>query len=225
MTEPTTTGPGRASVLEQVLGDLEAESAALAAPLVPLADDAGGWRRPTPAPGWDVATQVGHLDWTDDVAALAARAAAGDGRGVGRRRDGRARRPDGFVDAPPLSAGDRPATEVLAAGRRARADLAAALRALPGGTRMPWFGPPMSATSMATAPLHGDLDHAHDVREALGAAPDRPTGSGTWPTSVSDPRLRLRRARRPVPEAEVRVELVAPSGARWTWGRRTRSSA
>ena len=31
-----------------------------------------GWTRPTPAPGWTVATQVAHLLWTDEVAVLAA---------------------------------------------------------------------------------------------------------------------------------------------------------
>ena len=31
-----------------------------------------GWRTPTPAAGWDVATQVSHLAWTDEVAVKAA---------------------------------------------------------------------------------------------------------------------------------------------------------
>ena len=43
--------------------------------LVADLDDAG-WRTPTPAAGWDVATQVAHLAWTDEVAMLAARADA-----------------------------------------------------------------------------------------------------------------------------------------------------
>lgn len=219
MTEPTTTGPGAASVLEQVLGDLEAESAALAARLVPLADDAGGWRRPTPAPGWDVATQVGHLTWTDDVAALAARSAAGDAAAWDAVVTDALGDPDGFVDAAALAAGDRPATEVLARWETARADLAAALRALPGGTRMPWFGPPMSATSMATARFMETWTHAHDVREALGAAPE-PTDRirHVAHLGVRTRGFAFAAHGRPVPEAEVRVELVAPSGARWTWG-------
>jgi hypothetical protein len=33
---------------------------------------AGSSRTPTPAEGWDVATQVAHLIWTDEVAVLAA---------------------------------------------------------------------------------------------------------------------------------------------------------
>ena len=34
--------------------------------------DEAGWRTPTAAPGWDVATQVAHLAWTDEVAVAAA---------------------------------------------------------------------------------------------------------------------------------------------------------
>src|SRR5215203_7121163 len=58
------------NVLEQVLGDLDAESAALEAMVAPL--DEPGWRTPTPAAGWDIATQVAHLAWTDEVAVAAA---------------------------------------------------------------------------------------------------------------------------------------------------------
>ena len=54
------------SVLESVLADLAAEGDRLDA-LVSGLDEAG-WRTPTPAVGWDVAAQVAHLAWTDEVA-------------------------------------------------------------------------------------------------------------------------------------------------------------
>ena len=57
-------------VLTQVLADLEAEGDRLEQLVAGLDED--GWRTPTPAPGWDVATQVAHLTWTDDVAVKAA---------------------------------------------------------------------------------------------------------------------------------------------------------
>jgi hypothetical protein len=57
-------------VLTQVLVDLEAEGDRLEQLVAGLDDD--GWRTPTPAPGWDVATQVAHLAWTDVVALKAA---------------------------------------------------------------------------------------------------------------------------------------------------------
>ena len=57
-------------VLTQVLADLEAEGDRLEQLVAGLDED--GWRTPTPAPGWDVATQVAHLAWTDEVAVKAA---------------------------------------------------------------------------------------------------------------------------------------------------------
>ena len=54
------------STLDDVLADLEAESAQLEALVADLDED--GWRTPTPAEGWDVAHQVAHLAWTDETA-------------------------------------------------------------------------------------------------------------------------------------------------------------
>ena len=56
--------------LTQVLADLAAEGDRLNALVAGL--DEAGWRTATPAPGWDVATQVAHLAWTDEVAEAAA---------------------------------------------------------------------------------------------------------------------------------------------------------
>ena len=52
---------------------------------------------------------------------------------------------------------------------------------------MPWFGPPMSPTSMATARFMETWAHALDVYDALDVAPNRPTGSGTSRTSAYAP--------------------------------------
>ena len=57
-------------VLTTVLADLAAEGDALEALVAGLDED--GWRTPTPAAGWDVAAQVAHLAWTDEVAVKAA---------------------------------------------------------------------------------------------------------------------------------------------------------
>jgi uncharacterized protein (TIGR03083 family) len=54
------------SLLETVLTDLDAEGGRLEALVADLPED--GWRTPTPAAGWDVATQVAHLAWTDEAA-------------------------------------------------------------------------------------------------------------------------------------------------------------
>ena len=52
-----------------MVADLRAESDDLDALVAPLAADR--WADPTPAPGWTIAHQIGHLLWTDRVALTA----------------------------------------------------------------------------------------------------------------------------------------------------------
>jgi uncharacterized protein (TIGR03084 family) len=198
-------------VLTQVLDDLAAEGDRLEQLLGGLDDD--GWRTPTPAPGWDVATQVAHLAWTDEVALKAATdKEAWDAVVLGAIAD-----PEGYVDAQAYEVARDP--DLLDRWRRARADLRAALVAMPQGQKMPWFGPPMSATSMATARLMETWAHSLDVHEALGA--------GVEDTDrirhVAHLGVRTRNFAFSVhglepPAEEFRVDLVAPSGDVWSWG-------
>ena len=148
--------------LAAVLADLRAEGDQLEDLVVPL--DEPGWRTPTPAAGWDVAHQVAHLAWTDEAALAAATdRAAWDASVRAALED-----PDGFVDAEAARGAAVPPGDLLDRWRRARADLAEALAAVPEGTRLPWYGPPMSATSMATARFMETWAHARDVADALG---------------------------------------------------------
>ncbi|PKH37964.1 TIGR03084 family protein [Nocardioides alpinus] len=198
-------------VLTQVLTDLAAEGDRLDA-LVTDLDDAG-WHTPTPAPGWDVATQVAHLAWTDDVALKAATDKdAWDAVVMGAIAD-----PEGFVDQQALALAAEP--DLLARWRSARADLRRALEAYPRGEKMPWFGPPMSATSMATARLMETWAHSLDVHEGLGA----PVEDTDRIRHVAHLGVRTRNFAHAVhgldaPTEEFRIDLVAPSGDVWSWG-------
>lgn len=213
------TDAARDPVLAQVLADLEAECDDLHALVAPL--DAAGWATPTPASGWTVATQIAHLAWTDDIAADAA-----------CHPDVFARRAGALLAAggDPGQAVDRAAQEYLQAAQdqgddlparwhEARTRLARALAQVQPGVKLPWFGPPMSATSMATARLMETWAHGQDVADALGA--------------VRTPTARLRHVARlavrtrdfsfgvhgqPAPAEEFRVELTAPDGEVWTFG-------
>jgi uncharacterized protein (TIGR03084 family) len=197
--------------LTEVLADLAAEGDRLEA-LVADFDEAG-WRTPTPAPGWDVATQVAHLAWTDEVAhAAATDKERWDGYVLEAIND-----PTGYVDACALTIGQEP--DLLDRWRAARKQLAATLAAYPHGEKMPWFGPPMSATSMATARLMETWAHSLDVHEALGA-PVEDTDSirhvahlGVRTRNYSFVNNGLE-----APAEEFRIELVAPSGELWAWG-------
>ncbi len=97
--------------------------------------------------------------------------------------------------------------------------MVAALAAFPDGQRLPWFGPPMSATSMATARIMETWAHGEDVADALGVRRE-PTARLKHVAHIG---VRARNFaysvhQLPPPEEEFRVELTAPDGQLWTWG-------
>src|SRR6202034_3900001 len=55
--------------LSEIMDDLRAESDDLDALVAPLADER--WAAPTPAAGWTIAHQIGHLLWTDRASLIA----------------------------------------------------------------------------------------------------------------------------------------------------------
>ncbi|MCM6777027.1 TIGR03084 family metal-binding protein [Nocardia sp. CDC159] len=199
--------------LQALLADLEAECTDLDALVAGL--PSAEWARPTPAAGWTIAHQIGHLTWTDEVAALSATDAEAFGELV-REALPRALT---FVDEAAEQAAATPAPELLARWRRGRATLAPALRAVPPGTKLPWFGPPMSPASMVSARLMETWAHGQDVADALGA--------NRTPTvrlrNIAHLGVRTRNFAyqvhgRTPPAEEFRVELRGPGGELWTWG-------
>jgi uncharacterized protein (TIGR03084 family) len=197
----------------QVVSDLAVEGDVLDELVAPLDED--GWRTPTPAVGWDVAHQIAHLAWTDEMALNAATdKEAWDASVLKALED-----PEGFVDkeADRLAAID--SAELLARWRTGRARLAETLLGLPEGTKLPWYGPPMGATSMATARFMETWAHSLDVHQALGVTPT-PTdrirhvvhlGVRTRNFAFSAHQLAA-------PTVEFRVELTSPSGETWAYG-------
>jgi uncharacterized protein (TIGR03084 family) len=193
--------------------DVAAETTALRLMIASL--DESGWRQATPAAGWTVADQVGHLAYFDDAAVTAAtdpdEFAADLERAIA----------DGDTSADAIADRYRvvPPAELLVWFDESRARLLEVFRSLDPSVRLPWFGPPMSAASALTARLMETWAHGQDIADALGV--------------VRQPSDRLRHVAhlgvtarafsfaahgRSAPDAPVRVELVAPSGETWTWG-------
>ncbi|WP_188489209.1 TIGR03084 family metal-binding protein [Williamsia phyllosphaerae] len=201
------------TAVESLVADMVAEGESLDALVADLDDDT--WRTLTPAVGWTIAHQIGHLSWTDRVATLS----AADPDAFADVLTTGAADPAGFVDtAAELAAADAPG-DILATWRTNRAELATALVAVPSGTKLSWFGPPMSAASMATARIMELWAHGLDVADTLGVTVE--------PTSriraVAHIGVRTRDFAYIVngatpPTAEFRVELTAPDGSLWTWG-------
>lgn len=202
------------NILPQLLKDLEAEGQALDDLVADLDDEQ--WDTMTPAEPWTVADTIGHLLWTDRVSVVAAT---------------EPQRFESFLEEHFSDLGEDPITELakqaaavphqrlLAEWRGLRQALNEALANVPEGTRLPWFGPPMSPASMATARLMETWAHGRDVADALGV--------------VRTPTLRLRHVAHLAvrtrgfayrmhdmepPEADVRVELDAPDGTTWAFG-------
>jgi uncharacterized protein (TIGR03084 family) len=201
------------TLLETVLDDLAAESAGLESVVVGLAEEA--WRTPTPAAGWDVATQIAHLAWTDE----AAYAAATDKRRWEELLLETLADPEHVVDRAALTGGIAAPRALLERWRVARARLAETLLDHPAGQPVPWFGASMSATSMATARLMETWAHGLDVRDALGVqreVTDRIRHVAHLGVRTRDWAFALHRT--PPPADEFRVELTAPSGDLWSWG-------
>jgi uncharacterized protein (TIGR03084 family) len=199
--------------LAAVLEDLAAEGDQLERLVAPLAPEA--WRTPTPAPGWTIAHQVAHLAWTDETAVKAATDKEAWDASVTEALDD----PDGFVDAEADRGVQAAPADLLERWQVARRMLAMTLQQYPAGVKIPWYGPPMSATSMATARFMETWAHSLDVHEALGVEHE-PTdrirhvvhlGVRTRDFSFGVHRL-------DPPAQEFRVELIAPSGEVWAYG-------
>ncbi|SUA40912.1 Mycothiol maleylpyruvate isomerase N-terminal domain [Nocardia africana] len=199
--------------LEALLDDFEAECADLDRLVAPL--EPAGWARETPAPGWTIAHQIAHLTWTDEVSTIAATDAAAFAELLREATTKIAT----FVDDAAAEVATTPPPELLERWRRGRAGLAKALRAVPAGTKLPWFGPPMSPMSMVSARLMETWAHGQDVADALGAE-RTPTARLR---NIAHIGVRTRDFAytvhgRQAPAEPFRVELTAPDGSVWSWG-------
>jgi uncharacterized protein (TIGR03084 family) len=196
-----------------IIDDLHAESVALDALLAPV--PASQWTLTTPAPGWTIAHQIGHLLWTDRVALLSITDETGFQALVAGAQD----RLDTFVDEAAEEFAAVPPAQLLAVWRETRAQLHAALRAVPTGRKLLWFGPPMGAASMATARLMETWAHGLDVADTLGvSAPPSPRLKSIAHLGVRTRDFAFSVHGLTPPAEPFRVELTAPDDDLWTWG-------
>lgn len=199
-----------------VADDLRAEYRALAALCDTL--DAAQWRQPGAFHGWSAWDEVAHLCYFDQTSLVALadapRFAAEAAELSQRTADGEqisaiARDAFGHLDG----------TALLALWRTRFEALADALALLDPKARLPWYGPPMSARSFATARLMETWAHGQDIWDLLRRR--RPAsarlrhiahlGVTTFGWTFANRGLR-------VPDVVPYVELQAPDGNLWTWG-------
>ncbi|KAA6214519.1 TIGR03084 family protein [Streptomyces albofaciens JCM 4342] len=198
---------------EAVLADLRDEGDALDALVGGLAP--ARWAEPTPAAGWTIAHQIGHLAWTDRQALLSATDPAAFREAAERALAS----PETFVDEGARREAQAPPEELLARWRAVRTELHEALATRTARDKMPWFATSMSTASMATGRLMETWAHGQDIADTLGVR--------------REPTARLRHVARigvrardfafaanglAAPAEEFHVELRAPGGGTWTYG-------
>jgi uncharacterized protein (TIGR03084 family) len=198
---------------ESIVAELRAESDGLDVLVAALAER--DWQTATPAPGWTIAHQIAHLYWTDRVAVVAVT----DEAGFAELLTTAAENPNGFVDEGAEELAATPPAELLAAWRETRGQLHQELMRVEAGRKLPWFGPPMSAASMATARLMETWAHGLDVADALGVK----RGASPGLKSIAHIGVRTRDFAYAVnglaaPTEPFLVELRAPDGTTWSWG-------
>ncbi|QXW05596.1 TIGR03084 family protein [Rhodococcus globerulus] len=199
--------------IADVIVELRAEGAFIEAMVRDLVADE--WTNPTPAEGWTIAHQVGHLHWTDAVSSLA----IDHLHEFNAVRERHACDPDQYVDdAAAVELGTGPA-DLLHRWTMHRDALSTRLAELPPATSIEWFGPPMKPASMATARLMETWAHGQDIADALHI--EHPAGSALRHIAHLGVRTRnfsfeLRGL--PAPTTEIFVDLTAPDGSSWQWG-------
>lgn len=201
------------TVLAAVLTDLHSESDELHEILREL--PAAQWKAPTPAEGWTIAHQVSHLAWTDDLGVLAASDPAKFQRLLSRA----AANPTEFVEDGAAAGISQSPQDLLTRWQTTRLTLETVLADLPDRTKLPWFGPPMAPTSLATARLMETWAHGLDIRDALGV----PVRSSARLRHIAHLGVRTRGFsfavnQLPAPTSDVLVDLLGPNGEQWVWG-------
>lgn len=207
--------PNKIEELEALRAELIAEQESLDDVVANITDEQ--WGAATPSPGWNVRDQIAHLTYFDHSGATAILSPARFQESVlelvANARHGSV---DEFTLAPLR---DHSPRQLLDAWRRGREHLNDAAASLNVETRVPWYGPSMSATSFLSARLMEVWAHGTDVVDALGAKRQATNRlrhvarlgyiTRKWSYLVRGEE---------VPAGEVRLELNAPDGEIWTWG-------
>lgn len=203
--------------VSEVLADLVSEQQSLDE--IVSGFTAEQWMLPTASPRWRVVEQIAHLAYFDHAAAIAItdpkafQALIGELWAVATKGD------EAMDD---YTLGDYvrlDPKDLLAAWRAERAGLETAAGTLHNDTRVPWYGPSMGSKSFLTARLMEAWAHGQDIADAVGIsrpATDRIRHIAQLGFITRAWTYQNRKLESPV--TEVRVELVAPTGDKWSYG-------
>lgn len=204
--------PRPADDVPALRADLEAEQRELVEVLTGVSGN--GWFATTPARGWDVRDTVAHLADTDEIAYDTCT----DGPRSLNVFGGALASSEDLTLWGVLEGRRRAGAEVLAWWEDAQARTRSALASLDPATRVPW-GLGMRVPSFLTARLMETWAHGLDVRSALGVSAPATARLRhiAWLAIRALPYAYQVGGRSP-PAGRLRVELVGPDGATWSYG-------
>jgi uncharacterized protein (TIGR03084 family) len=170
---------------------------------------------PTPAEGWDVRDSISHLAGTDVEATLSMT----DPDAFLAKLPQVGADIEGFLTRQLTERHDLPPEEFLDQWHQGFRALLDAFERVDPAVKLPWYGPPMSPASFATARLMEYWAHGQDVADGLDFV-RTPTSRLRHICHIGH-RTRgfsyINRGLTP-PAVDVRLELTAPDGTIWTYG-------
>lgn len=200
------------SLVQSLLADLSAERDQLLRLVKEIAPEE--WASDTPSAGWSVRDQVAHLAFFDEVSLQA----IADPSGFALERD-RAMAATSNFDQEHLDRVPRRGPDLLSHWAVTAEQLQSAVLAAPAGIRVPWYGLDMRLPSMLSARIMEHWAHGHDVASGLGTrweATDRLRHVAHLAVQARAYGYIVRGLQ--PSQVAVRVELLSPSGASWTFG-------
>lgn len=201
--------------LQHAISALDADAAEVDRMVADL--DPRDWARPTPAAGWTIAHQIGHLGFVFSIAGMAAgrpdefRELARSVSGFGAFDAAVNRALDGYLSLTPAA--------LLARWRAERAAGSAALAGADEHGVVPWLVHPLPPVVLASAGMMELFAHGQDIADALGVTrthTDRIAYLVQFAVRTRDFGYQAHGVT--PPEEEFRFELTAPSGAVWSFG-------
>ncbi len=194
--------------MREILSDLVAEQQSLDQVLqrLPIRE----WKRPTPAPGWDIRDTVSHLAAAGEYAFNALEEG-------GTRLTGKGQ-PEEFAQAGVERGRSMRPQDVLEWWRASRARVVEALSRRRPNDLIPWFSGEVSCRSFAAAQLTETWAHGLDAYRAMememeGTPRLRHVAGLAWETL---PRAFARAGQ--VYRHPVRLEVMGPAYAKWVFG-------
>lgn len=202
--------------MESVLKDLKAEYDALDQIVSELKEEQ--WQIVTPLDDWTIKDEISHIAYYDEAARLSATDGDAFTAHMTKMLEGITDLGSIFQKVNAIGS-SMPVSKLLSWWRDERTKLLDAYRKKDPKDRLPWYGPPMSAKSSATARIMETWAHGQDIVDALKikrAGTERlkhvaHIGVTTLGWSFMNRKI-------DIPQDPVRIELASPSGDIWEWG-------